>query len=209
MHWWPTVDDVGQFFDQFWPALVATFLGVLGGVPLALWLERGRVAREAKDRNTDRAQRTNEVAAEIATSLTYNRTALNGLITNMDEGAFSMTSPIDVATYEMFRADIAALFPEPRMRGALARIYAELARLATTSDLYREMSITVAMDPSSAQPGFRILAGIRTSLRTQAGAVLVLLDELLVAVTKLAGDVKPPEPQVVPMRVVVNTDDDG
>jgi predicted outer membrane lipoprotein len=197
MHWPPTEDDLGRFFTQFWPALVATFLGVVFGVLGALWVER----RRARKRNK-------EVAAEIAKSLRYNQIAVANLIKSLDKGAFSVTSPIEVAVFEMFRADIATLFPEPAMRGALARMYAEFARLATASDLHRDMSIRVAMDLTD--PGPRILAGIRASLRTQAEAVLAgpHLQALLDAVIKLSGGAQPPDPEIVPMQVVVDTDNE-
>ncbi len=191
-----------MFWDQFWPALLATFVGVAAGVPAALYVERLRTGQAARARH----KRTREVASQVATSLRYNQIAVAGLIANLDRGAFSLTSAIDVATYDMFRADIATLFPQPEMRGSLARNYAEFARLATTSDLYRDMSTKVALDPSDT--GFRILDGIRSSLRQQAEAVLGLhLPSLLAAVITLSGGAEPPVPENVPMGVVVDTGD--
>jgi hypothetical protein len=40
--WWP---DGDSFFVQFWPAFAATVLGIVGGVPVALGMERRRYKR--------------------------------------------------------------------------------------------------------------------------------------------------------------------
>ena len=103
----------------------------------ALWVERWRSRRAEQEMINASAERLREVASEVVNSLRYNQVELERLAALLQEGTVSLTPSMEMATWEMFRADVAVLFPDTDVKGELARFYSELDRIASASVLYR------------------------------------------------------------------------
>jgi hypothetical protein len=182
-HWPPTGDDLDSFLGAFWPGFVATVLGVLGGVLGAMWVERKRTEHAERRKATERAQRLREVAAEIVTSLNYNRTQLLHLADSLTKGIASLTSAVETATWEMRRADVAELFPDPSLRERLARFHFELGRIAQISDGYADTVTKAALEDSpESRAHARVIAKL---LKEHVEIGLERLDSLLADVKAL------------------------
>lgn len=70
-------DSLARFFDvPLAQQLVATFVGVAFGVPVALWLNRLQQARETTASRVARAERRNQLVAALKRELEFNREQL-------------------------------------------------------------------------------------------------------------------------------------
>ena len=118
-----------SFWSKFWPAVVATFVGVAVGVPGALRIQRvltGQADRTAKQED-DNLRRN--VMATLARSVRSNSVALSALhdrLANEHSGA-ALVTRIDLGTWEATRDEAVRLITDQPLRVALVRYVSRLA----------------------------------------------------------------------------------
>jgi len=66
-----------SFLQNFLSNLFATFIALIIGIPIALWLERMRVRREEKAREREEQQRTRKILQLLKTELHQNKEAID------------------------------------------------------------------------------------------------------------------------------------
>jgi hypothetical protein len=153
VHWWPTGNDVERFLNSFWPAFVATLLGVVVGIPAALFINRRVEDRRLKSDAAEetgrraefealRAARRKLIARLLLISVRDNRNAIAGISRDIGQAdSVIMTTGFDVATWEVAKDEVIELFADVGLRATIARFYENVGYLAVQVRDYREYLI--------------------------------------------------------------------
>lgn len=150
----------GQFLDVFWPELSATFLGAAVGVPLGLWVDRRRRAKEVE--SSERAAQTQiEGARDVARgSVAHNVEELRDLKSSLSENRAPLDTGLSSGAWTAVRAAVLlGLRDDPCLRGELGGFFDQLESVVELNSLLLEQAVGVSSALSTA-------AGLRSDLRS-------------------------------------------
>ncbi len=132
------------FWSGFWPNLASTFVGVIVGVPIALWLNSlsGRAAGRARKAEEHARLRTGLLA--VLAALAHNRGRLGALLDVLQkhEALFDVT--LDTAAWEASRDEIVPFLRSADLHRRVAFHFDRLRSLARLCSLYLDMIAGVA-----------------------------------------------------------------
>lgn len=121
------------FWTGFWPNIAATFLGVIAGVPAALWLNRLSV-QQANARLQAEEQRRLRVGLEaVLTACSHNQQRMEVLL-SMPVGQSPLDLELDTSAWEASKQQI---LPVLRDADLQCRIAFHFDRIKTLSRLLR------------------------------------------------------------------------
>jgi hypothetical protein len=128
-----------SFWATFWPTVIATLIGVAVGIPVGLYLDRRRQKSATQSKVASDAARTREVAWLLHESVGTNCESVAGV-------EVSRSSPVllhmpDLATWEMTKGDVIALFDDPKIRMLLGTFHAEVEGFVRLLDRHYEVTV--------------------------------------------------------------------
>lgn len=177
VHTPPTATDNAQFFDQFWPNLVATGLGIALGIPAALSGERLLERRRDTADKARRDQRRAILAMSLIESLEHNHEMLEQVrstIATRGQGFFGLG--FDIGRWEMVRTEASVLFEDVELVGSLASLYEELTKVEELVDLHRDYEVGSL---SSSPHAPTVLTQLVEHLTEHCESLLAAIDDLL------------------------------
>ena len=149
LHFAPTWTDTAQFFDAFWPQLVATVAGIAMGIPIAFRVERSlETRRQTKADETDK-KRLSEVCSVLLDAVDANTEALGNLAEAVRQDGRVLDERLHSAEFEMVRADL-SLLPEAAARGRVAHWFDCIIRV----DRHIEALFQSELSPPELRPNF-------------------------------------------------------
>lgn len=178
--WW--------FWSGFWPNLAATLVGIILGVPTALWLNRyvGRAAE--RNRRADESERLKNGLAVIRAALAHNRPKLLLIdqILRLDKASFDVG--LDIVAWDACKDEIVPFLKSPDLQ---RRIALHFGHLGTTTRLFVLYLDQVAGMTST-------LVGIETIRRTLKNHLLAACQELLKESERLDAEIEGVKPATLP-----------
>jgi len=126
-----------EFFWDVASNTFATMIGIVFGVPVALWIERRRQHKDdlanAIRRNEERRtveerlrQRRATLVGLLDTSLVVNLAALQTAETEIGRGEHVFTSGLELQTWDVLKPQIVELIDDPAFVARLAQYFAQL-----------------------------------------------------------------------------------
>lgn len=182
LHFPPTWLDVAQFLDAFWPELAATFVGVMLGVPAALWLQRRAEGAAAARREVADTNRRGAIATILRDSIGWNRTVLGAGIAAMSVPSLHDWE-LDNTGWPVVRDEVVSLVTDPGDRALIAAWFGGLDQLMRTIDLLAQIH------PGSQQAG--LLRRLTAARAQHLERTIPMVDDVL---TRLGGTVPSDDP---------------
>jgi hypothetical protein len=103
-------------WPEFWSGAAAntigSIVGVIIGVPIALWMERVRQRQSDTVAETRRGNRQREIVEQLVRSLNANIGAVENLRAQLEKQATSLAPQLDASAWAIFRGELEGLPPE-------------------------------------------------------------------------------------------------
>jgi hypothetical protein len=116
----PNWEDLNQFLIAFWPNLVATGLGIAGGVPADFYLNRIAERRGERRSERDREARTRAVLTVTRASVVHDQEVASDLASIIDEGQVPTMWDLDSSVWEAVREQFVEL-RDPELQASIAK----------------------------------------------------------------------------------------
>lgn len=142
IHFPPTLIDLGQFLDGFWPEAAATVVGAGLGIPLALAIDRQLERRRRATAAARERQRVVSAARLLHREVTANLAALEVLRAALAANQVTVRAWASADGFEIVRADVAELIDDVDVRARLAHWFGEIRRAQWLSDLLYQTTLT-------------------------------------------------------------------
>ena len=86
------------FWDAFWPNVASTVLGVILGLPAALWLNRQAVAHGERIRIASERAKVAQALSVVAQAMKHNAEQLTNLVTILSGDKAQFDLPLDTGS---------------------------------------------------------------------------------------------------------------
>jgi hypothetical protein len=141
LHPIPNGDDFGAFAEGFWPQLAATFIGVVAGIPAAVFVNRKLGERSERDRLEFDRTRLQNILVQLQRSLARNAEIIPQVVERIGAGSVYVVTHFDVARWSLISDQASRLIADPVLVGDLAEVYAQVQRLNDAVNLHRDVFI--------------------------------------------------------------------
>ena len=139
-----------QFWEAFWPNLASTVLGIVIGLPVALWLNRrGTQEADVQRRRAERAS-VSHVLEILALAIAENRKRLQRFAAVLAEHQSLYDTGLDSGAWEALQSGLTAELRDPELRQKLAYHFARTEALKKLNDTYLKFCVGVESSMSSA-----------------------------------------------------------
>lgn len=164
------------FWSAFWPNLAATLVGVVLGVPIALWLNglAGRGATRSREALERELLRNGLEVTESAIS--HNREQLKVLLDIIKKNQALFELKVDTAAWEASRDQVAPLLRRPDLHRRIAYHFLRMSQMARLTGLYLDM---VAGVPAAVGGIEHSRAALRNHLTTSATELIADAEGLI------------------------------
>jgi hypothetical protein len=108
------------FWGSLWPNLVATLVGVIVGLPTALWLNRRFLAHAHRLEQARERSQVASMLAVVSDTLSANLPRFKEASTAVAAGLFTYDTEIDVAAWDGVRGELPRLLNDPELLGRLS-----------------------------------------------------------------------------------------
>jgi hypothetical protein len=162
---------MSDFWSAFWPNLASTILGVIIGLPAALWINR-RVTQEADVQRQASERGAVAHALEILRlALGANKERLERYAKALAESSTLYDTGLDSSSWDALQSELTAELGDPDLRQRLAYHFSRTEAVKKLNDMYLNFSVGVESSMSNA-------AEVRRALGTALPrAVAELLQE--------------------------------
>jgi hypothetical protein len=110
-----------MFWEAFWPNLAATVIGVVFGVPAALFLSARGSREAAASKHKEDHDRLRAALTGISTSMDHNTAALGGLAKLLtDKRPWADYRDIDISAWDACKDEIVPILRDPDLQRRLA-----------------------------------------------------------------------------------------
>lgn len=179
---WAAFGDnlVNSFLPAFWPDLVATVIGVVVGLPFAVWLTRHsvRVQDEAR-RREDRARLVAALQTVVA-ALKFNTTRLNLFQSQLSNKRAPFDVALDTSAWEAVRDEVIPFLRVPDLQRRSAYYFARLVSVGTLSRIYLDQVAGIGS----------ALGGIEGTSENLRGFLIATCQELITTGEQLASELE-------------------
>lgn len=176
---------MNDFWNAFWPNFASTAVGVVSGLPAALWLNRQAIAHGEGVRTSADRHRLAQALSVVAEAIRHNSSNLDNLLKILGDNQALFDISLDTSAWEAVRADFSSEI-EPGVRRRLAFHFQRLETLVTLNDLYLSFIIGTNASMSSAEGTKEKLGPLLATLATeQRNEGLALIEAIDTAVAKL------------------------
>src|SRR3954452_14815408 len=143
--------------------LAATVIGVIIGVPFALWLNR-RTVTHAEQVRTDAGQaRVVQALASLSRSLGDNRQRLQAVVRERERDETPFPLVLDVSTWAAVGGQLVGSLHDPDLLSRLAHHYDRLGQLRRLNEHIFEITVGVASALATAETARKALAAEYTN----------------------------------------------
>ncbi len=125
-----------EFWIAFWPNLASTLVGVLLGVPLALWINRSVVTQGETARREGERLRVAHALRVLNKALTDNRTLLQDFAATLAASRTKYDSGLDTSAWDAVKSDLTTELSDPELRQRLAYHFSRLTTLVKMNEEY-------------------------------------------------------------------------
>lgn len=169
------------FWSAFWPNVAATLVGVVVGVPIALYLNSLAGKASHARAKADGAARLRNAVLSLSSALDHNELKISALKANLEQARAVFELGIDVAAWEATRSQVIENLDDPGLYRRLALYHSDLQNLSRLCVMYLDMVAGIA----SALGG---VEGTRDALRNY---LLARASQLLAESASLKNELAP------------------
>lgn len=162
---------MNSFWSSFCPNIVSTVVGIVIGVPIALWINSQAASVGERTRVEQERERLQRGLTVVLAAIDFNRERLqefNAVLPN-DQVPFDVG--LDVSAWDVSRDEIVPFLKNPDLQRRLAYHFSQFGTLARLSTLYLDQVVGVA---SALQGADRTRTALRNHLLKK---IHELLDE--------------------------------
>lgn len=135
------------FWGSLWPNLVATLVGVIVGLPTALWLNRRFLAHAHRlEQARERTQLASSLAV-VSDTLSANLPRFEEVTSGVAAGLFTYDTEIDVGAWDGVRDEFPRLLHDPELLGRLASHFWRVQAFERLNQMWAERCLE-KHDPS-------------------------------------------------------------
>ena len=151
------------FLTAFWPHAAATLVGIVLGLPVALWINR--LALKNTERSTLRVQvqRLDHALQVLISAMESNQSLLGEYANVLSESKVSWRLNLDVSAWDVIKADIVAELTDPDLRRQLAFHFMKLNSLRALNQEYLGFAFGTNASMSSAE---KVRESIKTNMKS-------------------------------------------
>jgi hypothetical protein len=179
-------------WPDFMSNLLSTVLGVVFGIPVALWLNRRVASLEAREAQRAEGNRLRHGLHSIHDALQINQTALNSFETTLGNQKVPFILDLDGSAWESVRTEITPYLRDASLQRRLGFHFSRISSLVRLNGMYLELAVGVSSAMSNS-------GGTRQALRDHLNhQTRCLLDEIKTlssdvndALAKIPGDRSP------------------
>lgn len=133
-----------EFLNAFWPNLASTVLGLIFGLPIALWTNRRIVAHaEGQKEREDKAALLHTLDV-ISRALEFNRTRLEHVLDTISGGTVPFDTALDCSAWDASKDGFNPTLTDPQLRQALAYHFSRMQAIARLNEVYLNQFIGIA-----------------------------------------------------------------
>ncbi len=176
------------FWSSFWPNLCSTLVGVILGVPTALWLnaQAGRTANARRE--TENRERLENGLRAIVAALSYNRERVKSCLATLTNNQALFDVGLDAGAWETSRDEITPVLSNPELHRRIALHFVRLATLNRLSSMYLDMVAGIASalgGVDQTRDALRLyLISISNELLNDSGALEIEIKKILIVPTR-------------------------
>ena len=124
------------FLIAFWPNLAATLVGVVVGLPIALWVNRLALRGAERTAHKSQAQRVDHALQVLISAMQANGALLREYGDVLAAAKVRWRLGLDVSGWDAIKADFIAELTEPSLRREVAFHFSQLATLTVLNQEY-------------------------------------------------------------------------
>jgi hypothetical protein len=159
------------FWATFWPGLAATIVGVLLaailGIPAGLAVDRFVRRRTARETGKVEAQILERLRDHLCDAMDRNIRSLSQ-IAQLPDGAIWPVTGLEVAVWDVWKADVIRLVPDPTLRGDLALFFGSLQLVEYLNRELLRVTTSVDAAMGGADKSRKLFYGLLTKNAAQA-----------------------------------------
>ena len=135
---------MNTFLDAFWPNLASTVLGLILGLPIALWTNRKIMAHvESQKEREDRLALLHTLDV-ISRALEHNRGRLRYMHDSISGGRVPFDPALDYSAWDASKEGFNPSFTDPQLRQALAYHFSRMQSIARLNETYLSYAAGIA-----------------------------------------------------------------
>jgi len=174
---------MSAFFDAFWPNLAATLLGVVFGIPIALFINRRFFEHQRKFESDQAARRLGDAIAVLIGACRYNVKILDSMCEASLIGHVMHSPDLRLTTWDAVGSVLTNSCADPDLLQMLSHHWLRLRRIQSLSDEIFAREVAGALpaieDKKVTQLFWQILHDNARDLAAHASEAVERLDELL------------------------------
>jgi hypothetical protein len=174
------------FWSGFWPNLASTLVGVIVGVPIALWLNKLAGGAAERRQSAEQRARLRKGLQGLLAAFCHNRQRLQVLIETLTHDKAPFDPALDTAAWEASREEIVPCLQSPDLQRRIAFHFSRLSSVSRLCSVYLDLAAGVAS----------AIGGVENTRSALRNHLVATAEELLAQTRQLAQEVEvvmPPE----------------
>lgn len=160
---------------SFWSGLASTVIGIVIGVPVALWLAHYGAAIQEHARRTEEEGRLERALLSVAVAVRHNAERTRSLAESLQLHQVPFDAGVDISAWEATKHEIVPLLKDAELQRRIAHHFTRIETIRRLATLLLDQSVGVA---SALQDAPRVREALRTHLLNEAQAVSKEADAL-------------------------------
>jgi len=124
------------FWEAFWPNFASTVIGLLLGLPLALWTDRQITARSERLKRAEEQQRLALSLDTISQALSFNRERMKQLVQSLSSNRVPFDPAVDCSAWDSVKTEIIQYLHDPALQQRIAYHFSRMEAVLKLNDLY-------------------------------------------------------------------------
>lgn len=144
---WEVVKRVMQseaFWLNFWPGLASTIVGIIVGVPIALWLAHYALAIQERARHAEERARLARGLESLAFAMRHNLDRLRHLTSSLEKDQIPFDVALDVTAWDVSKQEIIPFLQDAGLQREIGHHFTRLESIRRLTALLLEQSTGVA-----------------------------------------------------------------
>jgi len=168
------------FWLGFFPNLASTLIGVIVGLPIALWLNKLAGGAAERRRLSDRRATLRKGLCGLLAALAHNRQRLEVLIETLKQNKAPFETALDTAAWEASREEIVPYLESPDLQRRIAFHFGRLQTVTRLCSLYLDLAAGVAS----------VIGGVENTRNALRNHLVGTSTELLAQIEQLNSDIE-------------------
>lgn len=170
------------FLTAFWPNAAATIVGVVLGLPIALWINRLTLKREEHATLQIKTQRLDHALRVLIAAMDVNLALLADYAQELANSKIAWRLNLDVSAWQAIRDDFSAELTDPNLRRQLAFHFTKLKALLALNQEYLSFAFGTNASMSGAE---KVRESIKNNMQLMCQELQVQATQLI-ALSKAA-----------------------